>query len=203
MSNPWEVEPTFVNIGGLSTILKINKTICSIDCSNQTKSRNENSIEFIERLKELAELNKEQANIMYEYQMKNLISDYHNILNTSMFDGLISMLDYMTNHLQLIINNKQVLVNRLHKPFVGKYLSVESNYHDLVSKFFPNIVDQVANVSTNLKNLEWVNGFTIRKTDFKDSLDLLLKDLSILQNLFQGMNECRDTLDKLYKSSVV
>ena len=45
-------------------------------------------------------------------------------------DGLISMVEFLTKHLQQIIDNKEVLIQRLHQPFVGEHLAIDSSHHE-------------------------------------------------------------------------
>lgn len=44
-------------------------------------------------------------------------------------DGLIGMVDFLSSHLQQIIDNKNKIIEHLHQPFVGKPIAMDSAYH--------------------------------------------------------------------------
>ena len=76
----------------------------------------------------------------YHFSVENLVHLHSFDIQVSSFtlsgflflcaDGLISMVEFLTKHLQQIIDNKEVLIQRLHQPFVGEHLAIDSSHHE-------------------------------------------------------------------------
>ena len=59
-----------------------------------------------------------------QHAIQLLIFDFHSIT-----DGLISMVDFLSNHMQNVIEQKEKVIQHLHEPFVGKPLAIDAEYH--------------------------------------------------------------------------
>ena len=46
------------------------------------------------------------------------------------------MIGTLNEHIQAIMNNKDLLIDRLQRPYVGKYIKMEAAYHKYVLVFF-------------------------------------------------------------------
>lgn len=197
-SNPWEGDPAFINLGGLKHILDTYKRF-SASASQCSGGEKNSSVEYFDSLRNITKLNREQTKVGIELQSHRLYEEFYNILHTDVLDGMISMVDFLSQHLQQIIDHKQLIVDRLQKPFVGEYMTVDVDYHSDVCEFFPLIANNLADLSKILHNIEWINNYSIRNSNLSDTLKTVMSALSTLQRQYQGMNETRDLMNDLIK----
>jgi len=197
MANPWDSEPSFINHGGLNQILLTNRKICSDKSSHpNNESSNHSSVYFINVLRELTSLNKEQVKVSLELKQRQLHQEFFNILSTDVLDGLISMVDFLSSHMQNIIDQKGQIIHHLHEPFVGKPLAIEAEYHSDVCKFFPLIAKQLAELSSTLNNIEWVNKYSVQSSNLGSTLDVIGQSLISLERQYNSIMEVRDLMNK-------
>jgi len=200
MANPWDSEPSFINHGGLNHILSTNKKICSDISSNPAQvSSNHSSIVFINTLRELTALNKEQVKVTLELKQRQLSKEFYNVLSTSVLDGLISMVDFLANHLQNIIEQKDIIVQHLQEPFVGKPMAIDSKYHNDVCDFFPVIAKNLAELASTLNNIEWAHRYSVQSSNLGTSMQLIDDSLKQLQTQHSAIMAVRDLMNKRMK----
>ena len=193
--NPSEIKHVFTNLGGLEHILSIN-TIPNVS-NYQSNIGHHSSVQFINLLKQLTQHNKEILKHSIYNELHSMYKVFFNVLHTDVLDGLISMVDMLSNHLQQIIENKEKLIGYLYNPHLGGHIAVDISYHQYVNDFHPIILSNITELSRTLKDFEWINKFSIRNTELHQTLESILSTLAFLQNHCHSLSESRDLMSEL------
>ncbi|XP_047138364.1 uncharacterized protein LOC100198418 [Hydra vulgaris] len=196
-SNPW----TSGSLDGFKKIIDINERFTNGSTLHQLENAERHaSVEFIEILKELTKKNKELTHINFEIQRTKLYKQFYSIMSSDILDNLLSMVEFLSEHFQMVIDNKATLTNKFRTLYLGDYLNVDVSYHSDICDFFPRVACIVNDLQTVLQNIEWFQLKFFESGDFKDSLDVVASALSNIQNHYQVIIESRDAMGILVKN---
>ncbi|XP_065066126.1 uncharacterized protein LOC135692037 [Rhopilema esculentum] len=131
-SNPWASGASYVSVGGLQKALKIAQSPgyqgLLLDTGRSTGRVATSSIEQIQHLKEIAKLDEKVNELQLDIQHKVALQNTADLTDPSSLDSMLKMLEELCNHLQAIMDKKQVLIGRLQEAYED-HLTVDANYH--------------------------------------------------------------------------
>ena len=157
------------------------------------------SVRFIRLLKELDGLNDEMYSLKRKQEYQKVHKEFHRILSTDVIDGFVAMVDFLYQHLQKIMENKTVLIKRLHKPYLGDYISVAPSCHEDICQFYPLIASNLADLASVLQNFEWIYKFSIRRSSLEDTLKVISRAASLTQEAKDAMKSTRELLTEVVR----
>lgn len=198
-NNPWHGNPIYTKTGGLDLILSVHNKITNNDKNTSIAPNIDkySSIQLINILKEISGLNEEFLEKSSRKEWNKLYNDFHNILDTDVLDRLLSMIENLSKHFQEIIENKDRLVEHLHKPHLGDYIAVDSSHHEEICSFYPLIASNLADLSQILKNFEWFYKFSVKSSMLKQTLESISSSSDLLQSNSKMVKESRDLMNEI------
>ncbi|KAG9305906.1 hypothetical protein G9A89_016558 [Geosiphon pyriformis] len=80
----------------------------------------------------------------------------HDLVQSSELEKKITILKDLGKQVELILENKQILITRLKDPYIGDHIDVEPQYHQVVAELFPTIMQNIALVPHDLESMKWI-----------------------------------------------
>ncbi|XP_071951035.1 uncharacterized protein [Antedon mediterranea] len=158
-------------------------------------SMSHHSLNLIQQLRELSKQGKELDKVSLDIQCRLLDKETRDITHVDILECKISQLNDLTSHLQSVVKAKHQLITRLQQPFVGDYVKIEATYHRHVQDLFPLMATCLADLSSNLNNIDWTSEFDLKNVKLKETLSSISTSLAQLQTSFQSLCLMRECLE--------
>ncbi|XP_033122181.1 AUGMIN subunit 2-like [Anneissia japonica] len=209
MSNPWDINSGSPNLGAILRLaertghlphqgtFRINDaSYISMEMERQIHlPENSHSLQLIQQLRELTRQGKEFDKVSLDIQCRLQDKETSDITHADLLESKISQLKEMASHLQSVVKAKHQLITCLQQPFVGDYIKIEAVYHRHVKEMFPLIASCLADLATNLNNIEWSKEFSAKDSQLDGTLSCISSSLAQLQTNFQSLCQIRECLE--------
>lgn len=194
--NPWNLPPGYISFGCMSNCTDVGKRFFQRVPSKEACNEHHSSLVTIKLLREISQLNKEQDEVSLGITLRETNRDFKDVTHSDVLDYLIAIVEHISKYLQQVIELREQIVDRLHKPFVGDFIQVSSDYHKTVCECLPLIADELAHFSNSLANIQWMYKFNIQDSTLSSNIELVANSLSRLQNYFQAVDKSREIMQK-------
>ncbi|KAI8742004.1 HAUS augmin-like complex subunit 2 isoform X1 [Biomphalaria glabrata] len=202
-SNPWDHDDD--NINNLRNFLIKANQLGFDTMRNQTKIskalKELSSSQIIAQQKEITQKNKTLLKAKYSIRKHIEEKETSDVLHLNLIEERINTVKQLCTDLDTVLQNTELLVNRLQKPFVGSYLKIDAAYHRHASELFMQLVPTLNDLNFHLENLTWM-----ANNDFSAAqLEPLLKEIqsraASLQTTYHTLSQIRKGIQKLNHSS--
>lgn len=151
-------------------------------------------LQSIDLMKSIS-LKKEKANnndlLLQRLQLHTKTLD---LIGKSAMEDNLKKFKTLSEHLQQLIEQKGQLISRLQQPFIRDYLAIHSDFHEYVCKLFPQLIQTLSTLNTQLDNIEWISNLEFNDEIFENLLLDISSSLAGLQTNFQIILQMRQLI---------
>ncbi|KAK7113195.1 uncharacterized protein [Littorina saxatilis] len=156
------------------------------------------SLKMIQLQREISQHCNRLNEVNSEIQKRVLYHETKDILDINFMEGRTKELKVFSEHLQTVVSNKEVIINRLQQPFVGDFVKIEAAFHRYASELFTHLAPILSDLTSHLDDLTWVNSSGVNP----GQLDTLVTDLSgalaSIQTNYQSISQMSQCIHSLY-----
>ncbi|XP_071536536.1 uncharacterized protein [Panulirus ornatus] len=216
MSSEIGIDELLVAHGGIDTIISsfypdepegdadnVLNVISSVNQSSCATSHNftQAMSNFLEDISALVKLNQELAAIDENINNATLNEKSSTLMHPEILGNLSTWCQEVEQHLQLTIENKDLLIYHLQQPLVSNFLTMHYQYHKDLISLVGELVDMLNNVPSHIQLVEdhaqnsilkrsvsCISTVTRTVTELRNTLG----DITALQSLITEMLEAKD-----------
>ncbi|CAG8512117.1 7003_t:CDS:10 [Ambispora gerdemannii] len=177
----------------LDMILEFARGLGYTEVSSAPTSQTASSLKLMDLLDELMALQDKINGLQKDITKIKDLRETCDIVNSSELEKKIKILETLSNHIQSILSNKQVLVMRFKNPHVGEHINIEPKYHKELAELFPTIIQSIASLPKDMENAKW---FDENQQIIIDE-EKLSKQLSSTASIIAMYGNYADCLDRI------
>ncbi|XP_064649918.1 uncharacterized protein LOC135501630 [Lineus longissimus] len=163
---------------------------------------NSPSIMLMSLLKGLTRKKKELDRVKLQIDCRMRDKETADITHVDQQEKHAEMIGEMNTHVQAIMNTKDLLINRLQRPYVGKYIKMEAAYHRYAGELFKLATPILADLAMHLDDIKWSKNLNVDDGAVETILGEISSALAEVTTNFQSMLRVRDSMKTLHDRTI-
>ncbi|XP_041363414.1 AUGMIN subunit 2-like [Gigantopelta aegis] len=155
------------------------------------------SLRLIALQRKITDLRKENHRIQLEIQRRMQDREIRDITHLDVLENKIQMINTLSVHIELIIQNKDRLIRRLQEPFVGEFIKLDAEYHKYASMLFSQITPVLSDLNQHLDNIRWASTIKLDDGKLDNTLSQISSLFAMLQTHCHSLLEMRDRIGQI------
>ncbi|KAH9494848.1 hypothetical protein Btru_015812 [Bulinus truncatus] len=187
-TNPWDDDNTNII---RNFLIKANQL--GFDTARNQKTAAEaiqelNSSKIIAKQKEITLKIKSLLKIKESLRRHSEEKETAEILHVNLIEDRINIVKQICTDLDTVLQNTELIINRLQKPYVGSYIKLDAAYHRHASELFMQLVPTLNDLNVHLENITWMANNDFSPTQLEPLLMEIQSRAASLQNHILHLN---------------
>jgi len=200
--NPWATGGSYISVGGLQRVLRLaeNTSYTRLLADETWQQEREGhdaencaSLQQIKCLREISTLNDKLSKLQQDIQWKNALANTADLTDSQSLSSLLSLVEDLCNHLQLVLDKKDNLAYRLQEAY-DDHMVIDADYHKDVAECFPVLAEQLGFLSKTIDSIVWTHSFSMKESGLNTVFSTLSSRLAEIQSFYQALNESRSLM---------
>ncbi|CAG8479389.1 5569_t:CDS:2 [Paraglomus occultum] len=176
----------------------------AVDDNAMTAEQSKKSVESMDLLAEILTVQDKVESLNKDInKFKDVIESY-DIVRSSEIEKKIKQLVAFSNHVHMVMNNKQVLVKRLREPYAGPHITLQAEYHRPFACLIQSIVESINSLPEHIESVKWVTDHGIfDKNAIDKQVSSTASTIATYGNYADCIERVRKTVKEMQETCVV